>query len=318
MADIKQFVFFDFEMLCSDTGMAFEAMEAIRLGAVKYELETEELSYFDQFIRPQSTEPLTDFCKTLTGISDHDLVDAANFIEVFSEFLEWIGGIKKTTYFSWSPSDLFRLKMDALRHEIPERTLKKIEQRYTDFQKVFTDRVTKNPVSVVDALNLYDLEFIGDMHNPMYDAFNTFRVFQTYMNEPLQSDLIMVQKMIIEDTMPVNIKNVNDKIQNQLHHDVKTINEQLRHTYRLRDIKKLLKPIRRTVLKYENVILNRSGIFSESNIHHAQCFLAFYQDLVHTCEEHIAYSSKTVILHEHLLRPIEQITLYGITKITAS
>lgn len=307
MADIKQFVFFDFEMMCSDTGMAFDAMEAIRLGAVKYELETEKVSYFDQFIRPQNTEPLSDFCKALTGINDEDLVNAEYFKEVFADFLEWIGGIKKTKYFSWSPSDLFRLKIDSMRHDIPERTLKKIEQRYTDFQKVFTSQVSKKPISVEDALKLYNLEFIGEKHNPMYDAYNTFRIYQTFINKPIQSDLIMVQKFILDDILPIDLKDMNIKLQTQLYTDAKQVSEQLRNIYRLRDMKKLLKPIGRTALKYENVVLNRSGIFSEVTIHYAKCFLSFYEDFVHTYKEHFYYSSKTVILHEYQLRSIEQI-----------
>ena len=317
MADIKQFVFFDFEMLCSDTGMAFEQMEAIRLGAVKFDVDTEEISYFDQFIRPENPEPLTAFCKTLTGIEDADLVEANSFIEVFSDFIEWIGGIKKSRYFSWSPSDLFRLKIDACRHHIPERTIKKFEQRYIDFQKFFKNRVSKKPISVEDALKLYHLKFIGEKHNPMYDALNTFRLYQSFMNLPTQSDLIMVQKFIFEDVLPVDIEEMNQKIRIQLYNDAKQITEELRHIYRLRDMKKLIKPIGRTVLKYENVILNRSGIFSIDTIHHAKCFLTFFDDFVHTCEEHIAYSSRTVILHDHLLCPIEQIIHSEIKQINA-
>ncbi|MDQ0804955.1 hypothetical protein [Priestia megaterium] len=38
MADVKQFIFFDFEMLCSNKGMPFEDMEAnsARRGEVQY------------------------------------------------------------------------------------------------------------------------------------------------------------------------------------------------------------------------------------------------------------------------------------------
>lgn len=313
MADIKQLVFFDFEMLCSDTGMAFKKMEAIRLGAVKYVIDTGSITYFDQYIRPESSEPLTKFCKTLTGIEDDDLVRANEFKEVFANFLEWIGGIKKTRYFSWSPSDLFRLKMDGLRHDISERTIKKIEQRYVDFQKLFKDRVSKNPVSVEDALKLYDLEFIGEKHNPMFDAFNTLRIYETFINQPIQSDIIMVQQFIFGKTTPFfDIENLNKKLQNQQREDAKHLIEQLRQIYRLRDIKKLLKPVGRTALKYENVILNRSGIFSKENICYAESFITFYEDLIQTLEEHIACSSRTVILHEHMLRPLQKL-LYPAT-----
>ncbi|MFV2048995.1 exonuclease domain-containing protein [Metabacillus sp. YM-086] len=307
MADIKQYIFFDFEMLCSDQGMAFEKMEAIRLGAVKYELDSEETSYFDRYIRPENRNPLTDFCKRLTGIDDSDLEKASDFKDVFADFLEWVGGLKKSQYFSWSPSDLSRLKIDSLKHSIPERTIRKIETRYTDFQDIFKKRVSKNNISVEDGLALYGLEFLGEKHNPMYDAYNTFRIYQSYLCEPIKSDMIMLKQFIFEEESPKDIRMINLKLSKQLQQDAKEITEQLREIYRIRDVKKLLKPIKRLSLKYENVLLNRSGIFTKQNVCNAECFLSFYQDFLFTFEEHFAHSSRVVILHEYMLNPLKQL-----------
>lgn len=307
MADIKQYIFFDFEMLCSDQGMAFEKMEAIRLGAVKYELDSEEISYFDRFIRPENRNPLTNFCKTLTGIDDTDLQKASDFKDVFADFLEWIGGLKKSQYFSWSPSDLSRLKIDSLKHGIPERTIRKIETRYTDFQEIFKKRVSKNNISVEDGLALYGLEFLGEKHNPMYDAYNTLRIYQSYLCEPIKSDMIMLKQFIFEEESPKDIRMINLKLSKQLQQDAKEITEQLREIYRIRDVKKHLKPVKRLSLKYENVFLNRSGIFTKQNVCNAECFLLFYQDFLFTFEEHFAHSSRVVILHEYMLNPLKQL-----------
>lgn len=307
MADIKQYIFFDFEMLCSDQGMAFEKMEAIRLGAVKYELDSEEISYFVRFIRPENRNPLTDFCKTLTGIDDSDLEKASDFKDVFADFLEWVGGLKKSQYFSWSPSDISRLKIDSLKHSIPERTIRKIETRYTDFQDIFKKRVSKNNISVEDGLALYGLEFLGDKHNPMYDAYNTLRIYQSYLCEPIKSDMIMLKQFIFEEELPKDIRMINLKLSKQLQQDAKEILEQLREIYRIRDVKKLLKPIKRLSLKYENVCINRSGIFTKQNVCNAESFLSFYQDFLFTFEEHFAHSSRVVILHEYMLNPLKQL-----------
>lgn len=309
MADIKQFIFFDFEMLCSNNGMAFENMEAIRLGAVKYELETEKISYFDQYICPVNKEPLTEFCKTLTGISDDDLVHANDFQVVFDEFLAWIGGLKKTRYFSWSPSDLSRLKIDAIKHEIPPRTIDKMEKRYIDFQAIFKRRVSKDNVSVEDALALYGLDFIGEKHNPMYDAFNTLRIYLSFLNDRLQSDLIMLKQFIFTEEVPLEADHINQVLNKYIIHDAKLITEQLREVYRMRDIKKLLKPIRRIVEKYENVLINRSGLFSKENVLNAGLLLAFYHDLLRTYDEHISYSSKIIIFDEYMTQPLNRLSL---------
>ncbi|GAE34738.1 3'-5' exonuclease [Halalkalibacter akibai] len=226
MAKVKQFIFFDFEMLCANKGLTFEAMEAIRLGAVKYDLETEQITSFDQFIKPISTKPLSNFCKTLTGIKDEDLQDAASFKVVFKDFLTWVGGVKKSRFFSWSPSDLSRLKLDALKHEVSQSTINKIEKRYVDFQAIFTKRVSNSNVSVEGALKLYELDFIGEKHNPMYDAYNTLRIYLQFLDQPLASDLIMLKTFIFE-TEDFPIEQMNKQLQRKLMKEVSSFSEKL-------------------------------------------------------------------------------------------
>jgi inhibitor of KinA sporulation pathway (predicted exonuclease) len=307
MADYKQYVFFDFEMLCSDSGMAFENMEAIRLGAVKYDLETKEITYFDRFIKPENQEPLTEFCKKLTGIEDCDLKNASLFKVVFDDFLVWVGGVKKTRYFSWSPSDLSRLKIDATKHEIPLCTIRKIEKRYIDFQMIFKQRVSKGNVSVEDALALYGLQFIGEKHHPMYDAYNTLRIYLHFLNKPIQSDLIMLKQFLFEEDVPLDVEQINKKLNDLLKQDALLVTEPLREVYRMRDVKKIRKSIRRIVEKYENVLVNRAGLFTEENVLNAGHLVAFYHDLLLTYEEHFCYSSKIIIFDEYMLQPLKQL-----------
>lgn len=309
MAEIKQFIFFDFEMLCSDKGMAFEHMEAIRLGAVKYDLETESISYFDRFIRPENREPLSDFCKSLTQIEDSNLVDASDFKVVFDDFLVWVGGVKKSRYFSWSPSDLSRLKIDAEKHELPFRTIDKIKKRYIDFQAIFNKRVAKGNISVEDALTLYGMEFIGEKHNPMYDAYNTLRIYLSFLNKRVQSDLIMLKRFIFEEEVLLETDQINLNLNNYIRQDAALITGQLREVSRMRNAKKSLKPVRRIVEKYENVLINRSGLFSKENVLHARILVTLYHELLLSYNEHFSYSSKIIIFDEYMLQPLHQLSL---------
>ena len=309
MAEVKQFIFFDFEMLCSDKGMAFEQMEAIRLGAVKYDLETESISYFDRFIQPKNRKPLSDFCKLLTQIDDSNLVDASDFKVVFDDFLVWIGGVKKSRYFSWSSSDLSRLKIDADQHSIPLRTIDKIQKRYIDFQAIFNKRVAKANVSVEDALTLYGMKFIGEKHNPTYDAYNTLRIYLSFLNERVQSELIMLKRFIFEEDVPLEAKHINKRLSVHIKHDAELLTGQLRDVLRMRNAKKLLKPIKKIVEKYENVLLNRASLFSEENVLHARILVTFYHELQLSYNEHVSYSSKIFIFDEYMLQPLNQLAL---------
>ncbi|MFF2592912.1 exonuclease domain-containing protein [Priestia megaterium] len=308
MADVKQFIFFDFEMLCSNKGMPFEDMEAIRLGAVKYNIETEDIEFFDRYIQPTKRVSLSRFCKELTGINDTDLVGASNFKNVFEDFLTWIGGIKKSRFFSWSTSDLSRLKIDAAKHEISLATIKKIEQRYVDFQAIFTKRVSKNNVSVENGLALYNLQFEGKKHNPMYDAYNTLRIYLSFLNEPVQSDFIMIKQFILEE-VPQNIKEMNAALRTTIQKDLHIFAEELNEMYKMKDAGKIIKRTQRIVKKYENILINRSGLFSEENSFHVGLLLDFYHNLLLCYNEHLEYSSKIIILDESTLYPLNQLSL---------
>ncbi|MBD8067994.1 3'-5' exonuclease [Bacillus sp. PS06] len=310
MAEIKQYVFFDFEMLCSTNGMTFSDMESIRLGAVKYDIDTEKVDYFDHYIRPIHFKKLSYFCKQLTGIKDEDLIGAPSFHEVFDLFIEWVGGIKKTRFFSWSKSDLSRLKIDAVLHDISPSTIKKIEKRYVDFQEIFTKRVTKNQFSVENALALYGLHFIGEKHNPMYDAFNTLRIYLAFLNEPVKTDLVMLRQFIFVDPDEVpELKDINQRLSNYLSSEIQQFVQNLTDIYSLKDFHKVLKSIRKLVEKYENIICNRSGLFSKRNILIVRKFVDFYHEMLFAYQEHSNHSSRIIILNEYIVQPIEFLTL---------
>jgi inhibitor of KinA sporulation pathway (predicted exonuclease) len=306
MAELKQFVFFDFEMKCDDQGMAYENMEAIRLGAVKYDLSSKAIDTFDRFIQPATQEPLSDFCKKLTGISDREINSADMFPEVFKEFLYWVGGVKKTRFFSWSKSDLSRLKMDSRLHELPSVTIEKIENRYVDFQHVFSKRVSKNNLSVENALALYGVKFQGETHNPMYDAYNTLQIFLNYYSQPLLSDVEMVKAFILPDE-EVDVSTVNGQVRKAVITDLANMTENLRFAFRLRDAKKLLKRVDKTVKKYENILINRSGVFSEDVQQLVRILNHFHEELRESYQEHYACSSRVLILNDHSVHSIKNL-----------
>ncbi|MBM6619479.1 3'-5' exonuclease [Bacillus suaedaesalsae] len=304
MAEIKHYVFFDFEMLCSNTGMSFTDMEAIRLGAVKYDLNTHSLTSFDQYIKPKNSAPLSRFCQNLTGITDDDLSLAKTFPDVLEEFLTWIGGVKKTQFFSWSKSDLSRLKLDSEFHATPEATIRKIEQRYVDLQAVMAKRVTKSQFSVENALKLYGLEFYGEPHNPMYDAYNTFRIYMSFNTMPIQSDLIMVKQFISDEIESYDPIAVNRLVKHHLKQDIESISSQLTEISRMRDAYKFLKKSSHLVEKFDNVVINRSGIFSPELTSDVQLFQQLFNNLVDSYKEHYRHNSKVIIFDDHTINKL--------------
>ncbi len=309
LAEVKQFIFFDFEMLCSEQGMSFAHMEAIRLGAVKYNLETEKVTFFDRYIKPTQTEPLSEFCKNLTCIEDEDLAKANNFPHVFNEFTDWVGDIELSRFFSWSSNDMTRLKLDAKHHNFSEAMIKSIAERYSDFQKTFSKRVSKINPSVENALALYGLSFKGAMHNPMYDAFNTLRVYLAFSNELVKTDVIMLNHFIFNDSNIELNANINDKINERIQIDLQTLINEMQPISNIRHASKLLKRTKKLVKKYENVLINRSRIFDEEILLSIRLLVDFYQELLASYNEHVSCGCKIFILHEHMLTPFNKISV---------
>ncbi|WP_252183491.1 3'-5' exonuclease [Rossellomorea vietnamensis] len=298
MAELKQFIFFDFEMKCDDRGMAYENMEAIRLGAVKYDLQTRRITSFDRFIQPATRDPLSPFCKNLTGIDDRDLETADPFPVVYSEFLFWTGGVKKSRFFSWSKSDLSRLKIDSHLHGLPAVTLEKIEKRYVDFQDIFSKGVSKVNLSVENALAIYGAAFEGEAHHPMYDSYNTLRVFLRYYSEPVTSDIEMARAFILNGE-EIELATINERIKEVLTADIAELTDNLHFAYRMTNVKKLLKKVSKTVGKYDNILINRSGIFTEDILHLVHQLNAFNKNLLESFQEHLECSSRIMIIDDY-------------------
>lgn len=307
MAELKQLIFFDFEMLCSKNGMLFEDMEAIRLGAVKVELETGKVTGFDRFIRPQQDSPLSPFCKELTGISDSDLKTADDFSEVFKDFLFWVGGVKKARFYSWSTSDILRLKADAFRHNLPQATIDKITKRYVDFQAIFTKRASRTAASVEKALSFYDLSFIGEPHHPMYDAYNTLRIYQSFEEQNVKTDFIMLQQFIFQEAELPPIERLSQELKNIFQKDLIEFYSHLNDAFRMKDAWKLIKKTKKLVEKYENILLSQSGVFDKELISNVEELTTFYHELQTAYKEHCSYPSKIMILHEQMVEPLQKI-----------
>lgn len=297
MAELTQYVFFDFEMLCSNKGMLFEDMEAIRLGAVKYDLITEKLSFFDEYIKPENHKPLSMFCKRLTGIEDKDLRDADRFADVFSTFLYWVNGVKKTRFYSWSKSDLSRLNADAARHGIPSATIEKINSRYVDFQEVFSNRAANNTPSVENALALYGLDFVGETHNPMFDSYNTLRIFFAFERNPQLTEKIMAERFILPGRT-LTVDRINVEVKSQFAKDMEEFFSSLQWIYKMKEAQQLVKKAKRICKRYKNVAGSSSGIFDEEIRSDTKDFMLFYEGLKKNYLEHITYSSRILILDE--------------------
>lgn len=222
--DANQLIFFDIEMLCDKNTIPFSKMESIRLAAVKYHKKSEEKEFFDAFIKPSKGAKLSPFCKELTGIKQEEVDSAESFPTVFSEFLEWIGPIEESHFYSWGTNDIERLKHDIELHNLSENYFSVINQRYSDFQKTFTKFISGQDLSVENSLRLYDLPFEGDKHNPLYDALNTLQIYLQFKDNKDFNPILQLNEMVFkhqESVIQNNFKIVFEQMKEKKNESVK-------------------------------------------------------------------------------------------------
>jgi 3'-5' exoribonuclease 1 len=175
----------DLEATCWEDAPNTDAMEIIEIGAVRLS-DGSITSDFQTLIKPVAHPTLSDFCKTLTTITQQQVDAGLLFPTAYEELLQWIGS-QPFVFCSWGRYDLKQLKLDVARWQLPwdERFDQhlNIKHAYARFRKV-------KPCGMEKALTLAKLPLEGTHHRGLDDARNIARITRTMLpwlleNEPL-------------------------------------------------------------------------------------------------------------------------------------
>lgn len=161
---------------CNDGSFPKEEMEIIEIGAVMLSSKTHEIvSEFQTFIKPVRHPQLTDFCKTLTSISQSDINNAPNFKEAINLFQTWIASYNNFDFCSWGFYDRNQLENDCRFHQIasplsniPHRNLKLEFSKFLGVSKGY---------GMSKALSRIGIQLTGIHHRGIDDARNIAKIF---------------------------------------------------------------------------------------------------------------------------------------------
>ena len=127
---------------------------------------------------------IDDFIEKLTGISQHDVVDAPYFEEALEAFLDWLPA-DDVRCVSWSDSDPKKIIHEAFAKGIKDDRLEIIFANWIDCQKTFGRKMDrKKSYSLEDALFISNIAPEGRAHNGLVDAANTATLFAKFETEP--------------------------------------------------------------------------------------------------------------------------------------
>ena len=160
--------------------------EIIQIGAIKLNKNFETIGTFNSLIKPNIHKRLHPYVEELTKININDLNASYNFIDVFKQFIDFIGK-DKSTLVVWGDSDITELIKNMGFYNIPTTF---IPEKYIDIQHYATKllNVPKGQkIGLKKAVEALEIPIDGDFHDAFFDAHYTAEVFKKIYNKQLLS-----------------------------------------------------------------------------------------------------------------------------------
>lgn len=176
------YLIIDLEATCADDkSIRGRDMEIIEIGAVLLNAKTLEIeSDYQTFIQPVIHTQLTDFCTSLTSITQQQVDQAPIFPDALKAFQAWFEPYGSYLFCSWGNYDKNQFELDCDRYNIdypfPGGHLN-IKKEFSAFFE------TTKKFGMAGALRKLGLELEGVHHRGIDDARNIARIVQTLMSQ---------------------------------------------------------------------------------------------------------------------------------------
>ncbi len=172
--DHDYYLIVDLEATCTNDGsFPSEEMEIIEIGAVRQHALTLEMEdAFQTFVRPVRHPQLTEFCRQLTSISQHDVDAAPLFPQALQTFRDWFSGYD-ICFASWGAYDRKQFLQDCEYHGVEYP----FPPEHLNVKAAFSElRNTRHRYGLGQAMKKLGLRFDGTPHRGIDDARNIARL----------------------------------------------------------------------------------------------------------------------------------------------
>lgn len=155
---------------CNQESIERCQMEIIEIGAVMVEaVHLSVVDEFQTFVKPVRHSVLTEFCKSLTSITQAQVDQAPGYPEAIGLLKQWLSVYSNAVFGSWGKFDRRQFKQDSRFHNVDLP----IVYPYVNLKSVF-NKVQGLPkrCSMDQALQLAGLPLEGTHHRGIDDARN--------------------------------------------------------------------------------------------------------------------------------------------------
>lgn len=209
-------IYMDFEMnMPNSKGKknGFKA-EVIAIGAIKYDTKNGKIEKFKSLIKPIINKEVFPHIEELTHITTEDLSSAPTYENVMREFKSWLGIFTEIEgIYTFGNLDLtcfnYTDRISSQKNNHP-RFLNNIRELFVDIKDKYVNYGIRcmNYISLKNLLNYANMEFEGDAHDPLNDAYNLYVLDQILeKNEKIRNILI------IQDFIKAPFTNINDELE---------------------------------------------------------------------------------------------------------
>ena len=197
-------VYIDFEMNMPDIrGKRYILnVDIIAIGAIKYDEETGEIEEFKSLIKPIITSKVYPHIEELTKITSDDLINAPTYEEVMRSFKAWLGKFSEIKgIYTFGNLDLTCFsnidKISSQKYKHP-RFLNNIRNLFVDIKCKYLSLGIRcmNYISLKNLLSIANVEFSGEVHDPLDDAYNLYLLDSVLDDNKDIGDLLTIKDII--------------------------------------------------------------------------------------------------------------------------
>lgn len=199
--------------------------EMIAYGAVLVTIDkngyiTKSKNPIKRFVIPKNA--IGRYVENLTKITNKEIQKfGVPFSVAMTDLKKYCGlYFKRCSFITFGNHD-FRILNQSISYNLdsPKELCKVIKNNFVDFQAIISEFIKddkSNPMSLSHYLDVFKLDFEGQAHDPLYDAVNLSKLYDSFMKE---KDIVYNQYMKNLNKMNFNPQPVNKVIKKLLNNE---------------------------------------------------------------------------------------------------
>lgn len=205
-------IYIDFEMNMPSAKSKRDMFEAdiIAIGAIQYDTKTGEIEKFKSLIKPITNPYIYPHIEELTQITQDELDCAPSYEEVMRKFKKWLGTFSQIEgIYTFGNLDFTCFnntdKKSSQKFNHP-RFINNIRNLFIDIKDKYISYGIRcmNYVSLKNLLSTANIEFQGDAHDPLYDAYNLFILDKTLEKDENIRNILTIQDIVRQPFTQLN------------------------------------------------------------------------------------------------------------------